>query len=476
MHLFMALALLAATAPEAVVLKPVSNMYAQPSADAEVVSQAIYGANVEWSPRPGWLRIRTADDYQGWVQKADLRALSGEKPYAAAGRWRRWTAFSPNLSRAQCHHAPALIRCRSRRGWKCRGAAGQRALAASAPAGRSRWLGAARRRFVRRASRSRIAAEIELSKTLPGPAVHLGRHVQLRLRLLGVHADAVPAARRAAAARCRHAGRWTGLVPVRARICSRAICCISALRRSHHAHRHVHRRRQIHQRHHLADARWCGSDDLGDPHWTRLLVACRRAEMNRREFCRGAAPAWPAAAGTAGGGAARAALETKIVRLNLRHTWTTTMSSSDFRDTLHVRYTRDGITGHGEGAPIVRYHEDAEGARKAVESVRGLLLAAEPVAVRQGDGAGLRARGRRLGRQGRHRYRADGLGGAEAGRAALPLLRPGSARRAGDHVFHRHRHARDHPAEDARGGRFSGAEDQGGAGHRRSRPSRPCAA
>ena len=55
------------------------------------------------------------------------------------------------------------------------------------------------------------------------------------------------------------------------------------------------------------------------------------------------------------------------------------MSSSQYRDTLHVAYTRDGITGHGEGAPIVRYHEDAESARKAVESVRDLLLAADPM-------------------------------------------------------------------------------------------------
>jgi len=43
------------------------------------------------------------------------------------------------------------------------------------------------------------------------------------------------------------------------------------------------------------------------------------------------------------------------MRLNLRHTWTTTMSSSQYRDTLYVAYARDGITGHGEGAPIVRY-------------------------------------------------------------------------------------------------------------------------
>jgi L-alanine-DL-glutamate epimerase-like enolase superfamily enzyme len=71
-------------------------------------------------------------------------------------------------------------------------------------------------------------------------------------------------------------------------------------------------------------------------------------------------------------------LETEILRLKLRHTWTTTMSSSEYRDTLHVRFTRDGITGHGEGAPIVRYHENAAGARQAVESVRDLVVGTDP--------------------------------------------------------------------------------------------------
>jgi L-alanine-DL-glutamate epimerase-like enolase superfamily enzyme len=55
------------------------------------------------------------------------------------------------------------------------------------------------------------------------------------------------------------------------------------------------------------------------------------------------------------------------------------MSSSEYRDTLHTTYTRDGITGHGEGAPIVRYHEDAIGAQKAAESVRDLLLGTDPM-------------------------------------------------------------------------------------------------
>ena len=78
-------------------------------------------------------------------------------------------------------------------------------------------------------------------------------------------------------------------------------------------------------------------------------------------------------------GATPPSLETRIVRLKLEHTWTTTMSSSEYRDTLYAAYTRDGITGHGEGAPIVRYKEDAASAQKAVDSVRALLLAAPPL-------------------------------------------------------------------------------------------------
>jgi L-Ala-D/L-Glu epimerase len=78
-------------------------------------------------------------------------------------------------------------------------------------------------------------------------------------------------------------------------------------------------------------------------------------------------------------GAAASVFNTRIVRLNLRHTWTTTMSSSEYRDTLQVAYSRDGITGHGEGAPIVRYKEDAKSAQKAADSVRGLVLGAEPM-------------------------------------------------------------------------------------------------
>lgn len=101
--------------------------------------------------------------------------------------------------------------------------------------------------------------------------------------------------------------------------------------------------------------------------------------MNRRDFVKIAAAAAPLAAIRTWAAEPATQLTVAIVRLKLRHTWTTTMSSSTYRDTLHVTWTRDGITSYGEGAPIVRYHEDAENARKAVESVRELLVSSDPV-------------------------------------------------------------------------------------------------
>jgi gamma-D-glutamyl-L-lysine dipeptidyl-peptidase len=81
---FVTLALFAATLPNAVVLQPVANMYSRPSTDSDVVSQAIYGANVGLiEQKEGWARIRTADDYTGWTQ---LSGLLPGKPYATTGR------------------------------------------------------------------------------------------------------------------------------------------------------------------------------------------------------------------------------------------------------------------------------------------------------------------------------------------------------------------------------------------------------
>src|ERR1700756_2918360 len=98
--------------------------------------------------------------------------------------------------------------------------------------------------------------------------------------------------------------------------------------------------------------------------------------MNRRTFLK-TASASPAAGLAAAD--SKPAFTTEIKRLNLQHTWTTTMSSSQYRDTLQTAYTRDGITGHGEGAPIVRYHEDAAGAKRTADALRDYLLSANPM-------------------------------------------------------------------------------------------------
>jgi L-alanine-DL-glutamate epimerase-like enolase superfamily enzyme len=76
--------------------------------------------------------------------------------------------------------------------------------------------------------------------------------------------------------------------------------------------------------------------------------------------------------------APRDRLEIATVRLHLRHTWTTTMSSSEHRDTIEVRLTREGTTGVGGGAPIVRYDESAASGTRALEAVRRLAESADP--------------------------------------------------------------------------------------------------
>jgi L-alanine-DL-glutamate epimerase-like enolase superfamily enzyme len=107
--------------------------------------------------------------------------------------------------------------------------------------------------------------------------------------------------------------------------------------------------------------------------------------MNRREWMMGALLAGTGLACEAKAdrpngpaGIDRSDLQTSITRLKLRHTWTTTMSSSEYRDTLSLRLSAQGVEGIGEGAPIVRYKESAESARDAVESIRPLLLSTNP--------------------------------------------------------------------------------------------------
>jgi len=109
--------------------------------------------------------------------------------------------------------------------------------------------------------------------------------------------------------------------------------------------------------------------------------------MNRREWLKissvaGVASAWPLsgiAASTEGSASPTVSqVEVELKRLNLRHTWTTTMSSSSYRDTVNVRYTRGGITGYGEGAPIIRYKELPAEAKQAIDANLGPISEGDP--------------------------------------------------------------------------------------------------
>jgi cell wall-associated NlpC family hydrolase len=81
-NLFLAALLAAGTA---VVTRPVANMYSSATVDTDVVSQAILGTNVQiLEEKNGWVKIRTPDDYTGWMELAALKA--SDKPYGASGR------------------------------------------------------------------------------------------------------------------------------------------------------------------------------------------------------------------------------------------------------------------------------------------------------------------------------------------------------------------------------------------------------
>ena len=150
------------------------------------------------------------------------------------------------------------------------------ALARSPPARRSLRLAAARRCFLR--SQAADGGGCHRSQpAFPGPAVHLGRHVQLRLRLFGFHSDALPPARRADPARCRSAGCLEGRGPgAAAKICKPGDLLFFGSAADHITHTGMY----IGEGKFINVTTWIHPVaqicDLGDPHWTRLLVACRR--------------------------------------------------------------------------------------------------------------------------------------------------------------------------------------------------------
>jgi len=87
MGLLLAVALMIPPSPGAVVVAAVANMYSAPSWDASVVSQATFGASVVLvEEQSAWVKVRTADDYTGWMLLSALRRYGPEDhAYASTG-------------------------------------------------------------------------------------------------------------------------------------------------------------------------------------------------------------------------------------------------------------------------------------------------------------------------------------------------------------------------------------------------------
>jgi L-Ala-D/L-Glu epimerase len=75
-------------------------------------------------------------------------------------------------------------------------------------------------------------------------------------------------------------------------------------------------------------------------------------------------------------------LSGRIVRLRLAETFVIAREQQDWADVVQVELRHDGVTGHGEAAPIERYAESAESAVAFVEE-HGALIGADPFALEE---------------------------------------------------------------------------------------------
>ena len=178
------------------VVRPVLNMYSSATGEADVVSQAIYATNVAViEEKDGWARIRTPDDYTGWVETSGLLARPGA-PYASRGTVVQVRSLFAHLYREDSvtKHAPLLTVPFETSLEIDPDGHGDRALVAGGPAD-------GRRAMVQKSDVTPAGATlniddaIALAKAIRRAAVHVGWHVELRLRLLRFHADAHAAAR-----------------------------------------------------------------------------------------------------------------------------------------------------------------------------------------------------------------------------------------------------------------------------------------
>jgi len=271
-----AVALFAAALPNAVVLQPVANMYSKPSEDADVVSQAIYGANVALlEQQAGWAHIRTADDYTGWTPLATLRPGPA---YAAKGRVAEVQSLFAHLYReaSVTRHAPLLTVPFETRLEVVAEPESHRWVEVRLPDDRSGWIQTGDVAFD--AKPLTIAEMLELSHRFLGLPYTWGGtssfgydcsgFTQMLERRRGVNMprDAQPQA------------DWSGVAPVERQDLAPGDLLFFGSSTKHITHTGMYLGNGK-----FIDATTYGTptvqvDDLNDAHWTTLLVAARRVK------------------------------------------------------------------------------------------------------------------------------------------------------------------------------------------------------
>jgi cell wall-associated NlpC family hydrolase len=273
-----AVALFAAALPNAVVLEPVANMYSKPSRDADVVSQAIYGANVAlMEEKDGWAHIRTADEYTGWTP---LPSLLKGKPYAASGKAAEVQSLFAHIYRdaSVTRHAPLItVPFESKLEVAAQPEADARWLEVRLPDDRTGWIQAGD--ISLNPSKLTISQTLEFAQRFLGLPYTWGgtssygydcsgfQQMLGRRRGLAMPRDAQPQA------------DWEGVAPVERREDLQPGDLLyfgSGPKKITHTGIYLGENRFISSTTH--EKPMIRIDDLNDPYWNKLLVAMRRVK------------------------------------------------------------------------------------------------------------------------------------------------------------------------------------------------------
>lgn len=267
-------------APTGIVIHPVLNMYSSATLEADVVSQAIYATTVTvLEEKDSWVKIRTPDDYTGWVESAALVPPLDGHLYASGRNVLRVRSLFAHVYRETnvTKHAPLLtVPFETRLEFDPAAQEAEGWYAVRLPDGRTGFVQGG-------------------DVALPGAALTIDQTIALARRFLGVpytwggtssygydcSGFMQMLMRQRGYSMPRDAGpqaRWSGLVPIEK----------DALQPGDLLYFGASAERISHTGMYIGDGQFINAttydtpmvriDNLNEPRWTKLLVAVRRAK------------------------------------------------------------------------------------------------------------------------------------------------------------------------------------------------------